>query len=396
MAKDDKYDESKQEVEERNFNESKQKVNEKAIEYVQKGGSNTLREEIWLLLWNMRTRLFSALKIRKYRNYPPSSMYDSGDEFLTEVFLETIPQVLNSYAKKNTAVSENSTFMQYFSICFLRKIRDAYSNIKDNMLHDYIVVQKPVIQVYQKPKGDAVIPDISLKQGMKRRILGEESDGKQIWIKTQAKGHGRTVYVRKTDVECYDKAALVDITIAEPEAPDRLDSEIMLSETYEDYILILLSLAEQLYARNQARNTNGLSKMYCFRLLYTETLIDKLKKIYDAIGNIKSAREQEVFSVVEIDLLDYLLISTCRTFSSIAKTPLHAHRDFAYLNTENAEEISIPVASIIYAHFLVDVKGIDRKLDAIAPSISNYRKEFNQQYSLFCGKGETRDFYQER
>lgn len=388
MAKDDKYNESKQEVEKRNFDKLKEKVNEKAIEYVQSGGSNTHREEIWLLLWDMRTKLFSADKIRKYRNCPPSSLYDSGDEFLTEVFLESIPQVLNSYAKKNAEVSENFTFMQYFNICFLRKICDAYSNIKDNMFHDYIVVQKPVIQVYEKPREDSVIPDIFLKQGMERRILGEESDGKQTWIKTKAKEHGRTVYVRKTDVECHDKAALVDITIAEPEAPDQLDSEIMLSEIYEDYILILLSLAEQLYARNQARNTNSLSKMYCFRLLYTETLIDKLKKICDVIGDIKSAREQEVFSAAEIDLLDYLLISTCRTFSSIAKTPLHARRDFAYLNTENTEEISIPVAGIIYAHFLVDVKGIDRKLDSIAPSLSNYRKEFNQQYSLLCEKGE--------
>lgn len=388
MAKDDKYDELKQEVEKRYFDKLEEKVNEKAIEYVQSGGSNTFREEIWLLLWNMRAKLFSAPKIRKYRNCPPSSLYDSGDEFLTEVFLESIPQVLNSYAKKNAKVSENSTFTQYFYRCFLRKIRDAYSNIKDNMLYDYIVVQKPVIQVYQKPREDAVILNISLKQGMERRILGEESDGKQTWIKTKTKEHGRTVYVRKTDVECYDKAALVDITIVEPEAPDQLDSGIMLSEIYEDFVLTLLSLAEQLYARNQARNANGLSKMYCFRLLYTETLIDKLKKIYDAIGDIKSAREQEVFSVAEIDLLDYLLISTCRTFSSIANTPLHARRDFAYLNTDSAKEISIPVASIIYAHFLVDVKGIDRKLDSIAPSLSNYRKEFNQQYSLFCGKGK--------
>lgn len=376
MAKDD------------NFEESKRKVNKLAIEYMKRGRSIGLRAEIWLLLWNMRSRLFSAEKIRKYMNYPPSSLYETAEEFLTEVFLKSIPQLLDNYAKKNIDVSENFTFMQYFNAGFERKICETFSHIQDRIPHDYIVVQKPVIQVFLEPKEDAVIPNKSLKQGMERRILGEEFDGKQTWIKTQTQEHGETVYVRKTDVECYDKAALVDITTSEPEAPDQPDSGIILSEIYEDFILRLLSLAEQLYSRNQAQNPNGLNKKYCFRLLYTEKLIDKLREIQKVIDDIKSVREKEAFSVVEVDLLDYLLISTCRTFSSIANTPLHARRDFAYLNTDSAKEISIPVASIIYAHFLVDVKGIDRKLDSIAPSLSNYRKEFNQQYSLFCGKGK--------
>jgi len=358
-----------------------QEVNNKAIEYAQYGNSVRLREQIWLSLWEMRHVLFRAKAIRGYMNFPPSSLYETGEEFLTETFLESIPQVLDSYAKEYADGSEPSPFMKHFNICFFRRVYDAYSNIQDNTLHDYIVVRKSTVQVYQQPRKDAVIPDTFLKQGMVRRTLGAEEE----WIKTKLKRHGRTIYVRKADVEFCNKATLVDMdSIVEPEVPGNPDDGIMLSDIYEDYILTLLSLVEQFYSRTQAKNNTGLSRQYCFRLLYTETLLDKLKRIYDAVGNVQTAREQEALSVAEVELLDYLLTDACRTFTSIAVTPLHAQRDFKYLNTDSAKEISLPAASIIYAHFLVDIKGINRKLSSIPPSISKYRADFKEQYDFIC------------
>lgn len=160
----------------------------------------------------------------------------------------------------------------------------------------------------------------------------------------------------------------------------------MISDTHDDYILSLLSLAGQLYARTQARRNKGFCKEYCFQLLYTEKLLDKLKKIYDTIGDIpvRAAHERRAISVAETDLLDYLLTDICRTFSAIAATPLRTKRDFAYLKKDSDEEITFPVDGIIYVHFLIDIKGLDRKPDSIPPSISKYRKEFNEQYALFC------------
>lgn len=236
-----------------------------------------------------------------------------------------------------------------------------------------------------QPREDTVIPNAFLKQGMVRRILGRISDEDQSWVKTKLKKHGRTIYVHEADVECYDGASLVDISdIAEPEASERPDERITLISIYEDYILNLLSLVEQFYSRTQTRSNIGLSRKYCFKLLYTETVIDKLKQIYDTLGDVHTIHEQNALAVAENELLDYLLTDICRTFTSIALTPLHAYRDYEYLHTNSSEEIAIPVANIIYAHFLVDIKGINRKLDSVAPSLSKYRQEFNRQYKLIC------------
>lgn len=364
-----------------------QKVNAQAIEYVQQGKSIRIREQIWLSLWEMRSILFGTKKIRGYRNFPPSSLYETGEEFLTEVFLKSVPQALDSYAKTNADMPQPRPFMKYFEVCFVGKVYDAYGNIQDNALHDFIVVREPTVQVYQEPREDALIPGTFLRRGMERRILGQISDGKQDWIKTKIKNHGQTVYVKKAEVECCDRASVVNMDdVAEPEAPGRPDDQIMLSNIYEEYILTLLSLVEQLYSRTQAPSDNGLNKKYCFKLLYTETLLDKIKQIYDAIGDVRTAREKDAISVAEAELLDYLLTrEKCRTFPSIAVTPLHAKKDFKYLKTESPEEIRIPVANIIYAHFLLDIKGIGRKLDSVPPSISKYRAEFNQQYAKICG-----------
>ena len=370
------------------FDALERKVNAQAVEYAKRGPDIRLREEIWLSLWEMHPALFSAKRIRVFRNSPPSSLYETGKEFLTEVFLDAIPQVLDSYARESTDTPEPLPFMQFFNACFLRKVHDAYSNIQDNMPHDAIVVRKLAVQVYQQPRENAIIPNIFLKEGMIRRVLGRESDGKQMWIKTQLKTHGRTVYVREAEVEFWDKASTVDIdSIVEQKAPGEPEDWIMISDTHDDYILSLLSLAGQLYARTQARCNKGFSKEYCFQLLYTEKLLDKLKKIYDAIGDLpaRAAHEREAISVAETDLLDYLLTDICRTFSAIATTPLRTKRDFAYLKKDSDEEITFPVDGIIYVHFLIDIKRIDRKPDSILPSISKYRKEFNEQYDLFCG-----------
>lgn len=373
------------------FDALKQKVNEQAVEYTQSGKSIRLREQIWLSLWKMRPVLFQAKAIRDYRNFSPSSLYETGEEFLEEVFLESFPQILDSYVGKNVDTSEQFPFMKHFDSCFFRKVYEAYSHIQDkeNIFHDHIVVRKSIVQIYREPREDALIQNTFLKQGMMRRILGRilDADGKTNWIKTKTKEHGQTIYVREEDVECCDKGFLLfldDCKNVEKENSNKIDDQVISSNIYEDYILTLLSLVEQLYARNQSQKSIGLSKQYCFKLLYTEILIDKLKHIYEAIGDVKTAHEQEALSVAEADLMDYLLIDICRTFSAIVKTPLHAYRDFVYLNTDNAEEISMPIANIIYLHFLVDVKGIGRKLNSIAPSLSKYRTEFNRLYFSIC------------
>lgn len=65
----------------------------------------------------------------------------------------------------------------------------------------------------------------------------------------------------------------------------------LLSDLYDDYILSLLSLVGQLYARTQARDRQGLTRKYGFCLLYTEKLLNKLKQIYDATGDVRTAHE---------------------------------------------------------------------------------------------------------
>ena len=362
-----------------------QEVNSKAKEYVRQQKNIRLREEIWLSLWEMRPVLFHAKAIRGYINFSPSSLYETGEEFLTEVFLEAIPQILGSYARENSDKSEISPFMHYFNIRFFRKVYDAYSDILDKTPHNYLVVCKPAIQVYLQPREDTVIPNAFLKQGMVRRILGRISDEDQSWVKTKLKKHGRTIYVHEADVECHDGASLVDINdIAEPEAPERPDERITLIGIYEDYILNLLSLVEQFYSRTQTRSNIGLSRKYCFKLLYTETVIAKLKQIYDVLGDVHTIHEKDALAVAESELLDYLLTDICRSFTSLALNTLHTYRDYEYLHSNSSEEIAIPVANIIYAHFLVDIKGINRKLDSVAPSLSKYRQEFEKQYELIC------------
>ncbi len=370
------------------FPASKQTIDELATEYVKHGQSIVTREKIWLLLWEMRQMLFRAKAIRGYMNFAPSGQYETGQEFLEEILLDAIPQALDSYSDTYGDALDPPPFMNYFNSYYFRKVYSSYSDIQNRMPHDYIIVQKSAIPVYLEPREDAVISDACLKEKMKRRILGRVSDGGQTWIKTKMKEHGTTVYVRKVDVECYDKASLVDIdSVAEQGSPKRVDEGVMASDTYENYILTLLSLVEQLYSRTHSQSDRGLSRKYCFKLLYTETLLDKLKKIYDAIGDVRATHEQDALSVTESDLLNYLLTRECHSFTSIAVTPMRAKRDYDYLHSDSAEEIQLPAANIIYTHFLLDVKGIDRKPESIAPSFSKYRSEFQRQYDLICGVG---------
>ncbi len=365
----------------------KQNVNELAKKYANhEGGLIELREKIWLSLWEMRPVIFHTNKdIRGYLNFSLSSLYETGEEFLTEVFQEAIPQALESYAKKIRNSTELFPFLRFFEQCFCTKVQDARREILDKESNNLIVIREPVVQAYKEPRMDAIMPGTFLKKGMTRRILGRVYDGEQEWIKTNLGKHKLAVYVREAEIDIYDNNTNVDINnIVEPEDPEQPDDPILISDTYENYILALLSLVEQLYARTQTHNDKGLNKKYCFRLLYTETLIYRLKRVIDAIGNVQTVREQEALSVAEVELLDYLLTDICRTFSSIAATPLRALRDFAYLNTDSTEKIRIPVANIVYAHFLVDIKGIDRKLNSIGPSLSKYRAEFNKQYNLIA------------
>lgn len=377
------------------FAQLEQAVNKKAAEYARQGGGIQLREEVWLALWEMRSTLFCAKAVRGYRSFSPSALYETGEEFLEEVLLEAIPQLLEGYAKEQGGAPAPPPFMKYFNACFPRKVYDAYSKIQDNSPHAFLVVRAREARVYQEPREGALIPGDSLKKGMVRRILGRVSDGKEEWIKTKQRLHGRTVYVRGAEVECCEKVAPADIdsigeNVDDPDLSQQPGGRMMLSGIYEEYILALLSLVEQLYARAPAQGGKGLSRRYCFQLLYTETLLDKLKGIYDAIGDVRATHEREALSVAETGLLDYLLTKECRTFSSIAVTPLHSQRHFTYLHTASTQPVRIPVASIIYAHFLVDIQGIHRKLDSIPPSISKYRAEFNRQYALLCGADQVR------
>lgn len=370
------------------FTKRTQEVNSKALAYARHGPSLQLREEIWLNLWEMRRNLFQAKAVCGYLCAPPSGQYETGEEFLTEVFLEIFPRVLNSYAKAAAADPEPVPFLRYFNRSFFRKVCEAYSGLRDAMPHDSIVVPEPAVQAYQEPREDMPIPNISLKQGAVHRVLGQVFAGGQEWIKTELKRHGRTVYVRKAEVQCQGGALVGNIDdIFDLEAPGRTDDQIMTASLYESYILHMLSLAGQLYAKNASQDRKGLTRGCCFRLFYTETLLEKLKRIYDVTGDVRNAHEREALSAAELELLDYLLTEICRSFPSLAVTPLHAYRDFAYLNNGSAEEIRLPAPNAVYAHFLRDVKGIDRKLDAITPSLSKYRTEFKTQYDLICGAG---------
>lgn len=371
------------------FAKLKQEVNSKAIEYARHGPSLQLREEIWLRLWEMRPSLFHAKAVCGYLRIPPSGQYEKGEEFLTEVFLETIPRVLDSYAKVVAATPEPVPFLQYFNSSFFRRVCEAYSGLQNATPHDSIVVLGPAVQAYQEPREDMPILGASLKQGAVHRVLGRVFAEGQDWVKTELKSHGRTVYVRKAEVRCQGVALIEDIDGAfDLEAPERTDDRIMADSLYESYILRLLSLAGQLYAKNASQNGKGLTRAYCFRLFYTETLLDKLKRIYDVTGDVRNAHEREALSVAELELLDYLLIGICRCFPSIAVTPLHSYRDFTYLNNGSAEEIRLPPPNAVYAHFLKNVKGVDRKLGTITPSLSKYRTEFMTQYDLICSMGE--------
>ena len=385
------------------FDTLKQEVNKQAAEYVTCGRDIRLREQIWLLLWEAGPNLFTAKHIRKFGYCPPSSLYETGEEFLAEVLSESIPEILDSYVKKYADAPGSLPFMQFFNACFIRKVRNAYVKIQRNMPQDTIIVRNPVVQVYQKAQEDTLVPDTFLIEGMVRPILGQESDGKQTWIKIEFKEHGRTVYVREKDVECRGKASIVTWdSITEPEEPVGTKPGLGISDTFDDCILSLLTLVEKLYVGAQVKRGKGFSKRYGFQLLYTEKLLGWLKRIYEEYGEFPvriPQHEQEAISVAETDFLDYLLTDTCRTFSTIAVTPLHTKQHFRYLNSDSDEEIVIfeeddednkgkkkekekGIAGIIYVHFLMDIKRINRTPKSITASLSDFRTEFNQQYAL--------------
>ncbi|MGX8705121.1 MAG: hypothetical protein ACSW8J_00935, partial [bacterium] len=75
-----------------------QSINEKASEYARCGKSIQLRQQIWLSLWSARLSFFHAKAIRGYLRFSPSSLYETGEEFLNEVLSQSIPQILDNYA----------------------------------------------------------------------------------------------------------------------------------------------------------------------------------------------------------------------------------------------------------------------------------------------------------
>lgn len=44
------------------------------------------------------------------------------------------------------------------------------------------------------------------------------------------------------------------------------------------------------------------------------------------------------------------------------------------------------IDSIIYVHFLTDIKAIQGKPDSLAASLSKHRAKFNKLYDELCGK----------
>jgi len=60
------------------FDALKQEINKQAAEYVAHGKDIRLREQIWLLLWEISPTLFSLPKISGFRRFSPSSLYENG------------------------------------------------------------------------------------------------------------------------------------------------------------------------------------------------------------------------------------------------------------------------------------------------------------------------------
>lgn len=357
-----------------------------AMQYEDDRGNLQLREQIWILLWEIRRGLFRSREVRGYLSCPPSGMYESGEEFLTEVFLNTVPKLLNTYRRKGRQEGEAAdayTFMQYFNYCFPRDVKKALADLQDG--RGYIVVKAPSVSVFREAREDAVLPDACLKYGMERRIISRVSTGAGEWIKTELSTHGRIVFVREADVDVHEWAAFSDID-DEPAimSSNRSDGELEADETYEAYILNLLTLAQRLYGGAGSWKEGGFTKRNCFKLLYTEKLLDDLKKVYDATGKVGSRHERDSLSAAETEFMDYLLTDICRDFPSIAITPFHACRDFIYLKQDENKEIQPPFPAAVYVQFLVVEKELSMTFESIKSSLSRNRQKFKEQYAIFC------------
>lgn len=363
-----------------------EEIDSLAMQYEDDRGNLQLRERIWLLLWDIRKVLFRSKKIRGYLSYPPSGMYESGEEFLTEVFLNTVPKLLNTYRRKGRQEGETAdvyTFMQYFNYCFPREVKKALADLQDGW--GYLVVKAPSVPVFREAREDAVLPDTCLKCGMERRIIGRVSVGAGEWIKTELSAHGRIVFVREADVDVHEWAAFSDID-DEPAilSSNRSDGELEADETYEAYILNLLTLAQRLYGGAGRWMEGGFTKRNCFKLLYTEKLLDDLKKVYDTRGKVDSRHERDSLSAAETEFMDCVLTDICRDFPSIAITPFHACRDFTCLKQDGNKEIQPPFPAAVYAQFLVMEKELSMTLESVKSSLSRNRKTFKEQYDLFA------------
>ena len=233
-------------------------------------------------------------------------------------------------------------------------------------------------------------------------VLREDYEGSQRWLMVELQAHGRQVYVKEEDVEYIENNTQGSLEPyeenipekpAEPIVPDEPGGKVEANGMFELYALTLLSLAQKLYGRaGKAKcvlSSGRLTKFDSFKLFYTEKLMEDVKKCFE-FADMKISRERDVLAEAEFSFIDYLLSrEDCRTLYDIAVTAMKKYSDFSFMRDELLtqtidQELSFPVAQMLYVAYLQNIKHAVRSADSLKSSLSFHRTEFDEQYTLLC------------
>lgn len=154
----------------------------------------------------------------------------------------------------------------------------------------------------------------------------------------------------------------------EPSDPDRLD---------ETSIQLLTTMMKLMQHMEDNSDTKHREKLNYFRLFYTGGIVDFLHPL-DEKGNVMDTpdiyfdKEQEVFEVMKLRFLDFVMTKPCRTLLTIQRTEIKNYDQM--VEGRPPERPPQPFLADIYYTYLTKVENHASSDSAVSNQRKTYRK----------------------
>lgn len=315
-----------------------------------------------------------------------------NSDLYTSIYTNAVMRSLKGYDP------DKGDFLHYFNTVYSFCEKQAYIDKFDDKSYivSYIVPTVSEIRAYGEPNENSAVSRNLTKNRRYRvyDIVRAGENGEHIWFKlklsTNSSSSKETAYIHDAPQIQYHRFSSESLYYEDDDGNEEIkpvpdntasaDDRILGREDLEALIgagfSAFLEFHKKTTASASSTDTSGHLTVYdCYRMFYTEDLIDNLHQHGDNYYP-PYPRETLVMRLADKRWMDYLMTEHCRGFRKIIETPRHNYDH--YLHNGNNEEISLPPEIAIRGRYIREHLHIKRDESSLKVSITKHRKSYNE------------------